>query len=185
MRKRTYGKDPEPEPRHDYSSTQVDVTGRIAAIMKNMAAAIPDGDIGPDGREAESHITARWGLHFATPTKKMRDALKEFGPVKVMLGKTSLFRNDDADVLKVEVKSPDLHRLNALLGRLAPNHSTHPIYLPHATIAYLKPGAGKKYVGDKALDGKELMFTSLTFSGKNGHRESLPLTGSTVKYRTR
>ena len=185
MRKMIYGKDPEPEPRHDYSSTQVDITGPVAAKIKKLAAAIPDADLGPDGREADCHITARWGLHFATPTQKMRDAIREFGPVKVTLGKTSLFQNSDADVLKVEVKSPDLHRLNALLGRLSPNHTTHPTYIPHATLAYLKPGRGKKYIGDALLDGQQLTFTSLTFSGKNGHRESLPLTGAKVKYRVR
>ncbi len=163
------------EPEHKFSSTQVNITGPAATAMLKMGKAIPDSDLGPEGRESEGHVTVKYGLHFQSPTKRLRDALREFGPVSLVLGKTSLFRNPDADVLKVDVDSPDLHRLNALITKMLPTEDTHPTYKPHATLAYLRPGKGAKYVGDKAVAGTKLTFTHVSFRGKHGHREVLPL----------
>lgn len=172
--------------RHDYSSTQVNITGPAATAMHKLAMSIPEKDLAPDGRETESHVTVKYGLHFQTPSLRLRQALKQFGPVSLTFGKTSLFQNPDADVLKVDVNSPDLQRLNALISRMVPTHDTHPTYHAHATIAYLRPGRGKKYAGDKSLDGKTMTFDAITFSGKRGHREKLSLGPSVgIGYRAR
>jgi hypothetical protein len=50
-------------------------------------------------------------------------------PITVTLGKTSLFENDDADVLKVDVDSADLRRVRKAIGAIvdAPR-DTHPEY---------------------------------------------------------
>lgn len=174
--RRIYGtKDPEPEPAHEYSSTQIQITGRPAEIMKKLAAQIPDSELAPKGREPEFHVTVKWGLHFQSPSARLRDALRTFGPLTITLGKTSLFRNDDADVLKVDIDSPELHRLNKLISRVLPTHDTHPTYIPHATIAYLKPGMGRKYAGNTSLSGRKLTFDSVKFSGKKGTIENLTL----------
>lgn len=79
-------------------------------------------------------------------------------------------------MLKVDVESPDLHKLNRLISRLVPTHDTHPRYQPHMTLAYLKKGRGAKYAGDKSLSGQKLTFQSIVFSGRKGHKETLPLT---------
>ena len=168
-------KDPEPAPLYEYSSTQVNITGKAAEAMRAMADRIPQADLGVEGREDQPHITIKWGLHFQSPSERMRQVIQSFGPIEATLGKTSLFSNDDADVLKIDVDSPDLHRLNQVMSRIAPAHNTHPKYVPHATIAYLKPGRGKKYSGNAVLAGQKLTFHSVTFSGKKGHREVLPL----------
>ena len=172
---------------HDYSSTQVNIPpGRAADILRKMQASIQPSDLGPDGKESDLHITAKYGLHFQTPTKRLREALSTFGSVTATLGKTSLFKNKDADVLKVDVDSPDLHRLNRLISKLSPTNDTHPNYIPHLTLAYLKPGRGKKYEGESGLAGQKITFDVLVFSGKQGHIESIPLSpqGPTV-YRVR
>lgn len=174
-RARSVPRDPEPEPLHDYSSTQVQIIGRPADIIRRMQAQIPASDVGQEGKETNFHCTVKYGLHFQTPSARLREAIRNFGPVTATLGKTSLFANDDADVLKVDVDSPDLRRLNKLISRLVPTHDTHPKYIPHVTIAYLKPGRGKKYVGESALNGSKVTFTSLVFSGKKGHKETIPL----------
>lgn len=83
-------------------------------------------------------------------------------------------------MLKVDVNSPDLHRLNKLVTSLSPTEDSHPVYTPHLTIAYLKPGRGKKYAGDAALNGTKLSFTGVLFSGKRGHHEVLPLTSASA-----
>lgn len=166
---------PNPEALHEFSSTHVQVTGRPVEILRKMQKAIQPSDIGAEGLETDPHITARYGLHFQTPSVRLRQALKAFGPVHAVLGQTSLFENDDADVRKVNVDSPDLHRLNRLISRLMPVKDGHPRYIPHLTVAYLKPGKGAKYEKDKALSGTELTFHSVVFSGKRGHKETLPL----------
>lgn len=178
-------RDDEPTPQHEYSSLQVAVTGRPAEIARKLGEGIPARDIGPDGIETEPHITARFGLHFQTPSARLRESLRQFGPITATLGKTSLFSNPDADVLKVDVDSPDLHKIYKLIGRLVPVHTTHPTYKPHLTIAYLKPGRGAKYTGNSSLDGQKLTFNSLIFSGKRGKRETLPLISAAPVFRVR
>lgn len=171
-------RDPEPEPlQHKFSSTQVEIVGRSAEVMKKLAREITPADLGEEGREDIPHVTVKYGVHFQTPSRRLRDALRRVGPVTITFGKTSLFENEDADVLKVDIVSPDLRRLNKLISRLLPTNDTHPIYMPHATLAYLKPGRGKKYSGNGALSGQKQEFDSIVFSGKRGHREVLPLTG--------
>ncbi len=174
-RARRVVKDPEPEPLHEYSSTQVQLVGRPVEIVRKMQSAIQRTDIGTEGLEERPHITVKFGLHFQTPSAKLRAALKTFGPVTLTLGKTSLFKNEDADVLKVDVDSPDLHRLNKVISRVVPTFDTYPKYVPHLTIGYLRPGRGTKYAGDKSLEGQKLTFHSIVFSGKKGHRETIPL----------
>lgn len=171
-------KDPEPEPVHKFSNTQIPITGRAQEIMKKMAAAIPDIDLAEDGREGDQHVTIKFGLHFQSPTARLKSALQAFGPVVLTLGKTSLFSNPNVDVVKAEVDSPDLHKLNRMISRLVPTKDTHPTYAPHATIAYVKPGRGKKYAGDKSLVGQRVVAHSIVFSGHNGKKVVLPLVGA-------
>ena len=190
-------RDPEPEPRHDFSSVQVQIVGRPSQIMGKIARSIRDSDLNKeeghsyggatasDGREYDHHVTVKWGLHFQSPTARLRAALASFGPIEATLGKTSLFTNPDADVLKVDVDSQDLHRLNKLISSLVPTHDTHPTYIPHATIAYLKPGRGKKYSGGAELVGQKMTFSSVVFSGKKGKKETLPLVTAAPVYRVR
>jgi hypothetical protein len=54
---------------------------------------------------------------------------------------------------------------------------TFPEYKPHATIAYVKKGRGAKYAGDDFLQGKTITLDSVTFSGRDGERVEIPLTG--------
>jgi 2'-5' RNA ligase len=57
----------------------------------------------------------------------------------------SLFENAKYDVLKFDVENPVLAEINTELSKL-PHTTNFPDYHPHATIGYLKPGTGKKYV---------------------------------------
>lgn len=160
---------------HEHSSTQVQLPAPVATQVRDFAAKIPDDQLAEDGRETDPHVTVKYGLHTEDP-EQVRALLKDQGPITVRLGKTSLFKKDDADVLKVDVDSPELHALNAKIAAL-PNSDSHPEYKPHATIAYLKPGQGKQYAGDSSLEGQTMTLHELTFSGKNGEKVVIPLTG--------
>lgn len=171
-----------PKTEHSFSSTQVNLSGPAKDAVLAMAKAIPSKELAEDGREDVPHVTVKFGLHFRSPSVRLRRVIEEFGVITATLGKTSLFQNDDADVLKVDVDSADLHRLNALVSKVIPTHTTHPTYIPHVTIAYLKPGLGKKYAGRDDLAGRKLQFDRVLFSDKDGHMEEIKL-GSKRAYR--
>lgn len=165
---------------HKFASTQVNLPEDIAPAQKAAAAAIPDADLAEDGRELEPHITALYGLD-ANDASGVAKALQGEGPIKARIGKTSIFENPDFDVVKMDIDSPDLHRLNKkLTDEVGAPGNTHPKYEPHVTLAYVKKGLGQKYDGKEipGLTGKEVTFNSLDFSGKDRTHTEIPLQSS-------
>lgn len=162
---------------HKFSSTQVDLPKAIVAKVKAAAAKIPASELAEDGREAQPHITVLYGLHSADPAEAA-ELLAGSGPVEATVGKISIFKGKDADVVKLDVTSPDLARLNTKLRNGVEFTNDHPDYKPHITLAYVKPGAGKKYVGREVpgLTGETIPFDSVTFSSKNGTMTPISLT---------
>ena len=159
----------------EFSSTQVNLTGVAANKVLALARKIKDSDLAEDGREDEPHITVKFGLHDGRPSKELRDAVVGNGHVQAKLGKTSLFESDRHDVVKLEVSSHDLHRLNKKVAASSEHTDTHPNYVPHVTLAYVKKGAGKKYAGDDSLSGEPLTFDHVVFSAKDRTTHKLPL----------
>jgi 2'-5' RNA ligase len=144
-----------------------------------MGATIPDKDLAPDGREDKPHITVKYGLHGEDP-EAVRKLLAKEPPVTVKLGKTSFFPNgesENGDVVKVDVDSPELHKLNKKIANAMPHTDTHPEYKPHVTIAYVRPGLGKRYEGNASLEGHTMTFDRLTFSAKDGTKHEIVLGG--------
>lgn len=133
-----------------------------AAPILRYQESIKKDDLAPDGLEAELHVTALYGLTDNDP-KQVTDVCKKFSPIKAILGSIEAFQNDEYDVLKVTVISSDLVKLNAALKTL-PFENDYPDFSPHITLAYLKPGASKDYVGNDAFRGTELTFDQLLFS---------------------
>lgn len=168
--------------KHKFASTQVNLPAELAGELRAMGQSIPAGDLAPDAREAEPHVTVKFGLHDNDP-EAVRRVLAGEPPITVRLGKTSFFPNGESnagDVLKVDIDSPDLHRLNKKIADALPHTDTHPDYVPHATIAYLKPGLGKQYANDDRLAGKTVTIDRVTFTGQNDERVEIPLTGTTA-----
>lgn len=160
---------------YKFSSTQVNLPPDIATKIKAFGNRIPDADLADDGREDNPHITVKFGLHGADP-KPTQEALAGEKPVKVTFGKVSLFTtNDDFDVIKVDIVSDDLHRLNKKVSESQPVTDTHPGYKPHATIAYVKKGKGARFVGNTFLEGQTVVISSVTFSGRDGKKVEIPL----------
>ncbi len=102
----------------------------------------PDGQ---HGIEDEPHITIKYGLMDWEFNSILIDKiLRDAEPVLYNLGHISCFQNKEFDVLKIEVESPQLQKINYNISKL-PNEDKFPVYTPHLTIAYLKPGRGQKY----------------------------------------
>jgi 2'-5' RNA ligase len=166
-------------PERKFSSTQVNLSGPVAKEITRLAAKIPDQDLAADGREEEPHITVRYGLH-GDDAEAVRKVIANEPPIKVKLGSTSIFpgkNGADYDVVKVDVDSPDLHRLNKMIAAL-PHTDTHPTYQPHITLAYVKPGLGKKYEGDASLEGKEVTLDSIVFWDTEDGQTEIKLKGT-------
>lgn len=178
---------PAPAPgAHEYSSTQVNLPYPLAGRVRRAGLQIPDEDLADDGRENEPHVTLKYGLHGEDP-EPVRKLLENEPPIRLTLGKTSVFPANEsktarggagsADVVKADVHSPDLHRLHKKISAALPHTDTHPDYKPHATLAYVKPGKGKKYAGSKAVEGFRAVVDHVTFSSKNGQKTRIPLAG--------
>lgn len=165
------------QPPRKFSSTQFDLArggysrsqGNPAHTILNMAAAIPDADLAADGRETRPHVTVKYGLHTNDADEVSR-IVKDFGVVQINLGKTSIFPAKDGgeyDVVKIDVESDQLQALNARISKETECTDTHPVYMPHVTIAYVKAGLGEKYVGSDLVEGQTLSLHRLVFSNKD------------------
>lgn len=144
--------------------------------MPQIHETIDESDIYTDesdrsyGLEDEPHTTLLYGLHSnEIPDENVMSICKSknFGPLT--LSNASLFENEKYDVLKFDVSNPVLNEMNAELSKL-PHTTNFPDYHPHATIAYLKPGAGKKYVEKLAGETYEVHPNKIVYSKPDGSR---------------
>ncbi len=167
------------EAQRSFSSTQVNLPAGLAAKVRAFAEQIPADELADDGRETEPHITVLYGLHTEDPAE-VAAVLENAGPIEATIGKVSIFKGKDADVVKLEVTSPDLAKMNAKLSKALDFTNKFPEYTPHVTIAYVKPGEGKKYVGKSVpgLTGETIPFDRVTFSDTNETKTPIALTRS-------
>lgn len=156
--------------RHDHASTHFTLPDELAQHVLDFH--VDDKHLLE--REKTPHVTIKYGLDAGH--KNAAAALKDERPAKVSFGGTSIFQTPDADVLKVDVWSADLHRLHRKLNRL-PHGDRHQVYRPHLTIAYLKPGEGRRYAGKtvRRITGRTETFRDVTFSSKDGQKKDIPL----------
>lgn len=131
---------------HEYCSTQVQLVGETQMRVADAAHAILETDLAGTGRELEPHVTVRWGLHDDDP-QAVANLVGKFGPVRLRIGRADYFPDSGKgyDVIYYTVDSPDLTRLNRILGKV-PNTQTHKGYKPHVTVAYVQPGKAREYV---------------------------------------
>lgn len=167
---------------HEWSSTQVNLPGDIGNAIVAFAATIPETLLAPDGREDEPHVTVLYGID-PTDATSAREALKNSDPIRLKLGKLSLFETDDADVLKLDVESPDLEAMNRELREQVPHVEKQSEYIPHATVAYLKPGDGAEYIGKPVpgATGKRVKLDTVKFTSKDGSSSEIKLGNSSAQ----
>jgi uncharacterized membrane protein (UPF0127 family)/2'-5' RNA ligase len=160
-----------------YSSTQIQLSPVLVMLMRELQKTIADEDLYTEGdsfgKEKDCHITCLYGLHTddAAPVKKN---LAGVGPITAKFGDLSLFETDKYDVLKFDIESEDLHAANKQLRKLD-HTNTHPEYKPHATVAYIKAGKGKKYLKASKLTGRSFTADAVVFSSTDDSRTTIPL----------
>jgi len=151
--------------------------GKIQDLIEDEDVYTEDGDQGY-GREDEPHVTILYGLHASIPDSDIEELIEDIKPTKLTLKKISIFENDKFDVVKFDVIGVSEGRLSDMNKKFAelPHTTDYPDYHPHATIAYVKPGTGEKYV--QMLSGKDSLVVSsdtVTYSKADGGKEKYKL----------
>jgi len=101
------------------------------------------------GLEDNPHVTVLYGIHEdkIDPEVVLGVIQDDMIPITVTISEIGIFENDEYDVVKYEVPvTEELQKFRDLLMEKFENTQTFPDYHPHITLAYVKPGEGKKYV---------------------------------------
>ena len=121
------------------------------------------------GLEKEPHVTLLYGLHKGIGFPDIIRKLKSISFQPPVLGSLSLFENEKYDVLKFDVSGEFLNEANQAL-RSFPHTNSYSDYKPHMTVAYLKPGTGKKYITKTKLEGSTLVPKEFVYSTPSGEK---------------
>ena len=92
------------------------------------------------GKEVDSHVTILYGLEPDITVPPIKELLykEQKDLIGITLGKISIFDNEKYDVLKIDVHSKDLSKLNKAFSKEFPYENDYPDYYPHLTLAYLR-----------------------------------------------
>jgi 2'-5' RNA ligase len=102
----------------------------------------------------KAHVTILYGCLPSVTNDDVESVLYSEPTPKLTITGISLFENDEFDVVKFDVKSSGLNKLNKKLSEY-PHEKTYDGYHPHITICYAKKGKGKEIIeklGDIKLD---------------------------------
>jgi hypothetical protein len=169
---------------YEFSSSQYDLYPHIAHDIYSWGLKnIPDDVLDlVDGRQSEDdvHCTILYGI-ITSEYKDITPYVQVFNPFEVELGEISLFKNDKQDVVKISVKDNfKLNQLHNFLKNNVKNEYKFPSYVPHITVAYVKPNTCDHLVGDKSFDGVKLLIDSITFSSKYGMKTPISFYGKNL-----
>jgi 2'-5' RNA ligase len=166
---------------HKFSTLQFSLPYDLHNAILSCAAHIPDEELAAEGRTKEPHLTLLYGLHSDEP-EGVIGLLEEQQPLTVILGRVGTFKgagDDGGDVVYVSVQGQDLHALHDRIATL-PHTSTHPAYVPHIALAYVKAGLGEKYAGSEDFALIPVALSRLVFSNREGKRWPIRLGTVTV-----
>ncbi len=120
-----------------------------------------DEDSSSYGREMDPHATILYGIHSDVPDEDVKILIDEIDNPKMVFGKVSSFENEDFDVLKFDIDSKDLTKLNKKFKDL-PHTNKFPDYHPHVTTAFVKKGKAKGYIAKLNNCVKEMGGSNIT-----------------------
>ncbi len=128
------------------------------------------------GKETKPHITILFGFDIPTTDKnKLKDLiLNETNnkPIELKIVGLSYFETPKFDVLKFDIESEDLIKLNKVCTDNFDYSSDFPNYHPHMTISYVKKGLMDdkfKYKFEKPfiLNSDKFLYSSKSNDEKN------------------
>jgi 2'-5' RNA ligase len=127
------------------------------------------------GYERHPHITIIFGLHSNVSDDDVLDVFKNLksSDIDITVDGIGCFENNEYDVVKMNIISDKLNKLNNKLSMLD-NTSDYSDYKPHITIAFVLPGTGKKYTQPEykyQFDN----FNKILYKKTNGQTITIPL----------
>ena len=146
---------------HSYSCALLKLPEEIAEkIVAWGKLQINEEDIfvdkkGSKGREDDPHVTIVGGIDESRPNDTLLQLLSKTAPIEIKLGPCSLFKKKDYDVVKMAVTSPFLHSLHEEMEKVVNFTSKFDEYIPHVTLAYVKPGTCDRLEGASPWDDVE------------------------------
>lgn len=130
------------------------------------------GDDDDMGREDEIHVTIKYGIHTSN-AEDIHNIVDDIDPFYIKLGKIGKFEGDGYDVLFISVDGKELKELNKKVSSELECTDSHPVYKPHVTIAYVKPGSCDDLVGDDKFNNEELTVGRYWWSTAEGEKRYL------------
>ena len=138
---------------------------------KKIKSLVKIEDLHENGFSNNPHVTILYGLVGFQDQQQIIDLVKTFSKdIEVELDYISTFEKDEFDVIKFDIDNQLINDLNIKIKKFI-NSNDYPVYHPHLTIAYLKKGKGKDYVGE---------IEPITIKAKY-YVYSLPLTNKKIK----
>lgn len=167
--------------KYDYSSLMLELPEYLSDnIISWGYDYVPNEDLFLDpedptfGREDDIHITLIYGLHTISSKEVSRQIQEKSFDVE--LGEMGLFtKSTKFDVLIINAECNMLHKLHNKIQSSLEVTKSHPLYVPHVTIAYLKKGAGSKFIGNKDFKDEKFKVDKLIFSSKTGVKTPIKL----------
>lgn len=160
---------------HKYSCAMLNLSDELADIIKQWGRKnIPSDclyinlDDGIEGYEDIPHVTIKYGLHDADPDNLTR-LVDGFGPINIELANIDVFNNNpNFDVLKININSDKLHELNKIICNNMHFTDKFPIYIPHATLAYIKKGTCVNLIDSMDFNKLVDIVNEIYFTSRSG-----------------
>lgn len=123
------------------------------------------------GYEEEPHVTILYGFKYDDDIDKIKKILTQLkNEIRIFIKDIDIFSTDKFDVVKFNVESKMLVKLNEIMSKNFDHIVTYRDYKPHMTIAYVKKGTGEKYV-KKTKKSFILRSKTFEYSFINGRNE--------------
>lgn len=114
-------------------------------FLEDIQSMIDPEDLHSFGYEQKPHVTVFYGADIEKWSDFDSLGVDQDTDIGLLFTGLSFFKSNKFDVLKFDVHSDDLQSLYQSLIKRVGVTSSYTEYIPHSTVAYLKPGTSEKY----------------------------------------